>query len=318
MAGYLEKTLICSRKSHKVINSVFPTYRLNNTNSVQKPQRSMHSSKISFNGYIEDIPLDKLAHEDIETFAQPLKQNTFFFRLGLSESLDEIMNNFSIGNPRKEYKGDPKKFFVYGCSDGHEPYSIIMYLLQKFGSFEEAKKRVELHSIDIPSPGLKMAQSGKLKIDGDNLLKDYLDLSLISDDYIPSKNQTEIAINKKVQKYANFQEGRIMEDFKPAGKFKENEPVAVFFRSSLPYIKPEIAEQFIYNLYSKLPHKSYFCIGAYDFNIKGTHQLIKLNLTFGNPKKLKYLYKKPPLVPETMGRKFLSKASELLREIKLI
>jgi len=254
-----------------MINAIF-------INNFSKPRVSQdrdmitNKPKISFNGYISDIISTDLFRKDLATLAKPLRQNSWLFRDELPEQLDIIKKSFDKERNLSTTCIQPNKFFIYGCSDGHEPYSIIMYLIKKYGSLEEAKKKVELHSIDIPSPGLKMAKEKTLDVYDDifNYGCDYpelLNLNLISDDTdILNKVRSEqkISIKDNIFKYANFKKGRILDDFKPNGKFNEKEPVAVFFRNALPYIIPDLALKFIKDLHAKLPDKSFFCVGRYE------------------------------------------------------
>jgi len=275
-----------------MLNTVLLKYNSNNADIKQK---------IAFRGLIEDIPKSELNQTDLVTLAKPLVQNTWLFRPGLAESINAVLKSFAKTlNPFAPTPAKPEKLFIYGCSDGHETYSIIMYLIKKYGSLEEAKKRVALHSIDIHSPGLEMAKSKKLEVyddiyDGDEYSLKHIKLNLISPDKdIPKrvKSSGKINIKEDIFQYANFQEGRILEDFRPLGKFNEKNPVVVFFRNSLPYIKNEIALPFIDNLYEKLPAGSFFGIGTYDHYSN--------NLTVVN--KIKDTFKAVP-IPEYDGYK---------------
>jgi len=284
-----------------MINTLFIN-NFSKLNILLKPLKQSHKSNVSFTGNIDNIPDSELHEKDLKTFSKPLEQNSWLFRDGLVESLDEIAKSFPDTFDKKTPEHlKPKKFFIYGCSDGHEPYSIIMYLIKKYGSLEEAKKKVELHSIDIPSPGLKMAKSGELDISEEVLDIGYEDikhqnLRLISEDeHIIQKSlrKKSIKINPDILEYANFQEGRILNDFKPKGNFKETEPVVVFFRNSLPYIKPRIALKFIDNLYMKLSAGSFLGIGNHDHHSSNIEVLNKIHSKFDVVKLKEFLNSSP-------------------------
>ncbi|GEM_PF-5596844 len=262
-------------------------------------QKTGCKTAISFGGKIP-VDMSKLHPADRLNICRDLQQNTWFFRNGLIESLDAIMNEFSGKLHPLLPHGKPVNFYVYGCSEGHETYSIILYLLKKYGSIENAKKRVKIHSIDIPSPGLEMAKSRKLSLELDDLNRLFelgFNHNSISNnrrtsyiDYIdPKEGNIKIKIKDGVFKYANFQEGRILDDFSPNGKFNEKEPVVVFFRNAFPYINPEKAMQFIDDLHAKLPEGSFFCVGAYDHHPEVKEQFKKLNDTFKPYKKFSYI-----------------------------
>lgn len=246
----------------------------------------------------------QLQLKDAINLSQALRQNTGFYRPALEESLDVITSSFPNKlDPTKPSPKKPVKFFVYGCSSGLESYSIILYLIRKYGSLEEAKKRVEIHSIDLPSPGLDIAKSGKLHIDPADYsrihrimsLPHRIERHLIEEPELKDKTAFH-NIKQEIFDYANFKEGRILEDFAPKGGFNEKEPVALFFRNSLPYIKENIAFALIENIHKKLPIGSFLSLGGYDLDYEGIKHHRKVCDTFkpveidGYPEK--YLFRK--------------------------
>jgi len=278
------------------------SYIFNSNHIPYKPlpplQQKGGISKLSF-GVDIYVPERSLEPEDAATLSQPLMQNTYFGKGDIVLTLDKLMKSFPDKlNPRKPLPegSKPLNFYIYGCSDGREPYTVIMYLIKRFGSIENAAKRVKIHSIDISSPGLDMALSQTIKnisIFEEGFLKNNgLSLEAIKDKKKEIKNG--IFVSAEAFKYANFRKGRIIDEFAPNGSFGEEAPCVVFFRSALPYIKPQIADTLIDNMASKLPKGSILVLGDYDNEerrrikkVRSTFKSIKVNKYVDN----EYLFK---------------------------
>ena len=158
----------------------------------------------------------------------------------------------------------PKKIYCYACSDGSEPYSLAIMMINKLG-YNNAKQYFPIIAKDIDENVISMAKN-------DDILLERADLHKLSRyqpqtglQYItPFKNMGrgvhKCKVNKLLSDCILFEKGDLLKDI---DSLNMNNSV-LMFRNAWPYL-PFLAEFDLMKILSKkFTHSSSLIIGDYD------------------------------------------------------
>lgn len=226
-------------------------------------------------------------------------QHTDFARQDMdwNKLIDEITSRYPKG----------ANIYCYACSDGSEPYTIALKLIQKLG-LEKAKK-YPIVAKDIDKQRIDKNKAGiiglRKTIDIPEIKKCLKNSEIGIDDIIEEANiapeKVFGAYNYEIKQYrvkgvlkdlVKFEAADIVQD--TAKKLPKNS--VVLFRNAVPYLTSQQETQLIYNLKSNLTTGSMFVIGGFDKNysnigehlIKSSFNAVDLpNPIVKNGKKLK-------------------------------
>lgn len=159
-----------------------------------------------------------------------------------------------------KYKGaDKVNVYSYGCSNGSEPYSVVMYLLSKFK--DSASKFLPIIAKDYDSTAIEKAKSGKALIGEkeDCYIRCYTDGF---DNYFTpvAPEKFEYKVKKPLIDNVNFSVADIREDYKniePANS-------VIFARNFWPYMDIEDRLEVLKNLFNHLENSSSIIVGNFD------------------------------------------------------
>ncbi len=202
---------------------------------------------------------------------------TYFFRYDINwlAFRDYLNERFS-----KHPKIDT---FVYGCSDGSEPYSLSMVIQSMV---DNSDKFFPIKAFDIDE-GL-ILKNNEHKNSAKITYSDFLrmrDLFQKSDkdysSYVFRDDFDNYYCSYKTTKQVEFKCSNIIEDIK---KMNFQNPVLFMCRNMWPYVDPQEYNQFAKSLYSKLPEGSSVVIGDFDYKgnkFFGTNSFPKALLNAG-------------------------------------
>lgn len=175
------------------------------------------------------------------------------------ESLDE---NFS--------KKDKVNVICQACSDGSEPYTLVISLLENLGE-EKAQKFLPLIAKDFDDKILAGPQAGlinlsekdieqfkKRNIDFDKYFDESKDILIIENDFdkVPKKTYAAKAV---LQKNIIFKQGDVFEDLRT---LEDNSNTVFLFRNALEYLKDwDTVDRFLNLVDEKLKPGSVFLSG---------------------------------------------------------
>ncbi len=191
------------------------------------------------------------------------------------------------------------KILSYGCSNGSEPYSIALLIINFFGQ-KEAEKYFEIQAKDISPKMLKAADYGVFTIEGDEkrLFRNLLQ-NLIFDDYFTHRKNNTYAASEKIRNKVVFEKGDITVDAQK--EFKK--PVVLFFRNAWVDLKtPDKVRKLALDLYQNFQPGSILVLGEleYNKNVNGSLHIIECLHEAGfrevhnsKSKTIKYLFEKP-------------------------
>jgi len=219
----------------------------------------------------------------------------------MHDNATSILREMPVELPQILSKRFPNgaEIISYGCSNGSEPYSIALLIINFFGE-KRAEKYFEIKAKDISSKMLKAADYGVLTIEGDekrlfgNLLK-----NLVFDDYFIHKKNNTYAVSEKIRNKVVFEKGDITVDAQK--EFKK--PVVLFFRNAWVDLKtPNKVRELALDLYNNFQPGSILVVGEleYNKNVNGSLHIMDSLQEAGfrevpnsRSKPIKYLFEKP-------------------------
>ncbi len=178
----------------------------------------------------------------------------------------------------KYQEADKVNVYCYGCSDGSEPYSFAMKMLEHDENF--AKKFFPIKAYDFDPVAIERAKRGEYEITPLEMTrismclksepKKYLDYDdkkfIYYRGYAPLDTTAYKIIETKLKDNLSgtveFETGDILKDYK---NIKKDNSI-IFARNFWPYIEPEQRKEFFTNLYEHLGKNSIIVIGLFDFN----------------------------------------------------
>lgn len=97
------------------------------------------------------------------------RHTSLFFRddLKWDKFVNKLISNFQAN--------DKVNVYCFGCSEGSEPFSLIMFLIEKLG-VDEAEKFFPIKAFDISEKIFEDAQRGNIKLGRDDIkrMKEFL------------------------------------------------------------------------------------------------------------------------------------------------
>lgn len=234
-------------------------------------------------------------------FAEELnhRNNTYIFRDGhIIPSIVDFMVFRYMDTPKVNT-------YVYGCSNGSEPYSVLMSMISRYGE-EMGQKFTKIKAFDYDSEAIIKAKSKYLPIsieefekicdytlgkfnkffDGESIgiSKDfnrYLNKDTVFNVFGESKRfEDSIIIGKEVRlrdKYADMIEysvANILDDYKNI----EPDNSVVFARNFWPYLTTNERSKLAKNLGNQLNDTSMLVLGNFDMNsVAGITNLLGKN-----------------------------------------
>lgn len=217
------------------------------------------------------------------------RNDTYFYRDGSKYWND--LTNFIVD---KYANANKVNVYSYGCSNGSEPYTFVMQMLTKYP--DEAKKFLPVIAKDYDELAIKMAKSGLLPIDINDLIEiDNATGRPITDfgDFLPDKidpsnalaykgyyftrddcnHDTDLSMirskNKMLRlkpefaKNVDFGIANVLKDYRKINP----ENSIVFARNFWPYLENYQIDQLITNLGRRLKEGSLLILGNYDAHI---------------------------------------------------
>ena len=160
---------------------------------------------------------------------------------------------------------DKINIYDYGCSNGSEPFSLVMKFFIEFG--EMAKQKIfPIIAKDVHSDVIEMAKSGKLALDVDEVdaINDHTggNAHLFFGNYLSSCDLENDYYEVKPILSDNvlFSQADIVEDYKNI----KPENSIVFARNFWPYLSEEQRIKLAEGLYNQLDKNSRVIIGGFD------------------------------------------------------
>ena len=160
-------------------------------------------------------------------------------------------------------KEKPDKVYCYACSDGSEPYSIVMGLFELFGK-EKAKKFLPVLARDIDESNINVCKTGKIDVTPTDMLgiEDNIGCNCV-EKYFPVKYD-----GYKMMRFAN-NDLRNAVEFRQADFIKNAENIdydnsMIFCRNVWPYFKPADV-MYLADVFSKkFTEKTKLILGSFD------------------------------------------------------
>lgn len=200
------------------------------------------------------------------------RNNTFFYR-------NDIQWNRLMSFLDEKYRNVPKvNTYCYACSDGSEPYSLIIDLFSNFG--DQAKKFLPIIAKDYDEDIIKCAKSGKIFIPSHEMdeirkhtkgktnkflnLNDcniyFVDNGLCGNNYGNLKGNY-YGVKSKLSDNVIFSTANILEDVKSI--IPDNS--IVMCRNFWPYMKTkDNVKKLAESLYNQLGNNSILILGSFD------------------------------------------------------
>ncbi|MDD3593212.1 MAG: hypothetical protein PHX18_01135 [Candidatus Gastranaerophilales bacterium] len=189
------------------------------------------------------------------------RNNSNFFRCDLdwSKAADYIIQKFPDGT----------KIRSFACSDGSEPYSLAMILIDRLG-LNQAKKYFPIMANDVDNDMIAKAKKGILFIDYIDIILSLKNLkNLTMGDFF----KKSVEVNKASRKSGYFELRDVVKDtvqFARADALAvaQNNPIPsiVLARNFLPYLPQAKRSALIETIASKMPKNGLLSLGRYDFN----------------------------------------------------
>ena len=239
---------------------------------------------ISFSSFYQ--PVQKLKSGPIVT------NNTCFFRLDFSwkEFIAQIAKRYD--------KAQKVNIYSFACSNGAEPFSIAMMLMNRLG--EKAKIFLPIKASDIDEKILEAPRKGKIyleKIDISEIKShigaDYSDFIKHDDnfkfipDYNKHKKICEGEVTQKLKNAVEFEQRDITRKLPDISK----ENTIIFARNFWPYLSQQNQNNLAKNLSDNIGGNSLIFLGGYDCNYITAPKLLREN-GFVNYSDLKACFKK--------------------------
>ena len=193
----------------------------------------------------------------------PIKHTSFYFR----NDLDWVEFGKYIKN---KFKNDKKvNTYVWGCSNGMEPYSLAILM----SSFSGGSKFLPIKAMDISS--LLISQNKKEQKEGVELTEENyerISVNLLLLGYNSTLNFLEVPksweigskkIKKNITSKVEFSHSDILKDI---NKIDKNNPSIVMCRNMWPYIDCDKYDECAKNMYDNLKEGSVVVIGGYDID----------------------------------------------------
>lgn len=196
------------------------------------------------------------------------KTTTYFFREDLNwTNLAEFLG--------KKYKTAEKvNVLNHACSNGQEPYTLAVKLIQVLG--KEAKKFFPIQAKDIDFDNIESANRGRLGIK----LSDMYRINYYTKDKLTSfftlgkpenPNSDLVLIPKeKIKIKVNFSQADILKD--TSKKLPDN--TVILCRNFWPYLSPAERKHLVSNLYRNIGNNSLVITGDFD-HCTDTQELLK-------------------------------------------
>ncbi len=187
------------------------------------------------------------------------KTTTYFFRSDLD------WDNFA-SLLEKKYKSTNKVNIInHICSNGQEPYSLVVKLIQKFG--ESAEKFFPIDARDINFENIASAIRGHLGIKNNDMYRiNECTQNKINNFFnfgraMSQENDLVLIPKKEIKNKVNFKQSDIFDDIDkiPA------ENTVFMCRNFWPYLKPQSREFLAQKLSQKLTSSSLLAIGDFDY-----------------------------------------------------
>lgn len=187
---------------------------------------------------------------------------TYFFREDFS------WRSFAKYLQKQFSNADKVNIYSGACSDGTEPFTLVMALIGKLGK-ENAKKFLPLNAFDLSESLIKEAKSGRVpllpmpytfvdiyKLKFKNLFKDGKFLK-----YTKEKGLGDVVVfNDETRKAVNFKTANILSEVHNM----KGENTVVMCRNMWMYLNDLEEELLAYKLGRKLQKKSVVVLGEYD------------------------------------------------------
>lgn len=183
--------------------------------------------------------------------------STFFFRNDLNWK--EI--GYDINS---QFPPTKVNTYVFGCSDGSEPYSLAVALIEQLG-YETAKKYFPIHAGDIDSQMIKEAKSGKIRATNDDIIQ-FLKIagSRELDKYFSSEkigqNSYELTMSDLLRDNIIFTQEDIADGFDNVQKSTN----LILCRNLWKYLSPHKIAELTWKMHKNLDETSRVLIGTFD------------------------------------------------------
>ena len=196
------------------------------------------------------------------------KTTTYFFREDLNWTcLAELLG--------EKYKTVQKvNVLNHACSNGQEPYTLAVKLIQILG--KEAKKFFPIQAKDIDFDNIESANRGRLGIKLNemyrinhytkNQLTSFFTLGKPAD----PNNDLVLIPKENIKSKVNFSQADILKD--TSEKLPDN--TVILCRNFWPYLAPAEREQLASNLYQNIGDNSLIITGDFDYR-SNTPDLLK-------------------------------------------
>lgn len=215
---------------------------------------------------------------------------TQFFRT------DMQWNMFSFYLKNRYQNVDKVNVIDAACSDGSEPYTIVMMLEKNLD--KEAEKFFPIKAFDYNETLIKNAKRGLINF---GMIDDALFIyhGIEPNDYFKpvnnplySRNTTEFTLYQAKDNLADKVQFRLGEILNVLSKMDDKTPNTVLFcRNMVPYLSFKEQNALFDLISKKLGQNSTVVFGAYDYDMKGSfinHKMVTsgfkpANLSFGSP-----------------------------------
>ncbi len=191
---------------------------------------------------------------------------THFFRSEFITLPDKIAWPYFVELLDENFKDSKKvNFYDFGCSDGSEPYSIIMALKENLGD-DKSKKFFPIKAFDIDSQIIKQAASGKINANFDDIKSIFRNINNIDKYFDIEKDKSYQEFPYKLTAKENLREAV---QFRRANFLSQIDNIeksnsVVFCRNFWPYLTYEQRELAAKKLAQQLDSQSIVVIGSFD------------------------------------------------------
>ncbi|HSA06525.1 MAG TPA: CheR family methyltransferase [Candidatus Gastranaerophilales bacterium] len=202
----------------------YPNYNTHKTNSFKA------NKEISFRSTFDKTERNTLKFNDEGVDWSYLINLTHFFRDA------EVFTNPLVKYLKTEFP-DGVKIYNYACSDGSEPYSLSIKLMNKLGE-KKAQKYFPIIARDLSKKQIDQAQKREINIDDSDKEKIYSNTSFLDLNELFNYRRTNdvgenyYSVKKKLADCVNFEQANLVLDAKNPENFTGNKkgPSVLIFR----------------------------------------------------------------------------------------
>ncbi len=212
-----------------------------------EPEQLMH--------WLVDNTLKK---EEVSALSEALTINeTYFFREKTAlELLSETIIPYIIAS--RDINEKPIRIWSAGCSSGEEPYSIVMWLFDRFAQL--SSKNLHVLATDISPVVINKALTGEYSE------WSFRETETATREKYFKKDANKNRIKAEVKKSVTFSYLNLSKNSYPSASTNTENMDVIFCRNVLMYFSPEVIKEVSHRFFNALTNKGWFISSQVELN----------------------------------------------------